>query len=65
MVLLIPLSKGQDHHDEGIMDWIDKLSIGAKATIALITTGMSPDQDIIERRHDNRGGVAKANEGFL
>lgn len=41
------------------MDWLDKLSIGAVAGLALITTGMLVNQEITKRQQDNPGVVAK------
>lgn len=41
------------------MDWLDKLSITAIAGLTVITIGMLTNQEIMKRRQDNPGVVAK------
>ena len=58
-----PLFKGQESHGEWIMDWLDKLSIAAIAGLTLITVGMLANQEIVKRRQENPGVVAKEEKG--
>jgi len=61
--LPFPLFKGQEYHGEWIMDWLDKLSIAAIAGLTLITIGMLANQEIVKRREENPGVVAKEEKG--
>jgi tetratricopeptide (TPR) repeat protein len=45
------------------MDWLDKLSIASIAGLTLITIGMLANQEIVKRRQENPGVVAKEEKG--
>lgn len=54
----IPLSRGRGRYSESIMDWLDRLSIGAIAGITLIAMGMLANQAIVKKDQGNAGIVA-------